>query len=335
MASIQKTARGFRAQVFVLGVRDSASFRTKREAIAWADSRETEIREGRDKPASEQHTLEEAMKDYSEKVSPTKRGARWEEIRIAALIASPIFPSGELLGKLTPDTFGVWRDARLREVSAGTVLREIGLVSAVLETARREWKWIESNPIREMRKPKSPDHREIIITWKQAKAMLKAMGYQHKGEVRTVAQACAVCFLVALRTGMRAGELCGLTWDRVFDDYCVLPVTKTVPRNVPLTEKAVRLIERMRGYDPLLVFGMRKQSLDANFRKYRDRAGLSGFTFHDSRHTAATMLSRRLDVLDLCRMFGWTDPAQALCYYNPSASSIAAILNTRRHGQPR
>jgi len=39
------------------------------------------------------------------------------------------------------------------------------------------------------------------------------------------------------------------------------------------------------------------------------------------------MLSRKLDVMDLCRMFGWTNTSMALKYYNPSASSIADILN--------
>jgi integrase len=132
-----------------------------------------------------------------------------------------------------------------------------------------------------------------------------------------------VAFLVALRTGMRAGELCGLTWDRVREDFCVLPVTKTRPRHVPLTQKALRLIEQMRGFDDSLVFGLKSQTLDALFRKYRARAGLSGFTFHDARHTAATWLALKLDVMDLCKAFGWSNPKQAMAYYNPTASDIA------------
>jgi integrase len=156
------------------------------------------------------------------------------------------------------------------------------------------------------------------------------MGYSPALRVRTVAQSVAVCFLTALRTGMRAGELTGLNWDRVEVDHVILPITKTKPRKVPLSDKALRLIDKMKGYDPQLVFGTNSRSLDANFRKYRDRAGLEGFTFHDSRHTAATMLSRMLDVMDLCRMFGWTDTRMALRYYNPSASSISQILNKRK-----
>jgi len=277
----------------------------------------------------ERYTLAEAMARYAEEVSPAKRGHRWEAIRIQAMSRDGSFPSTVRLADLTPTHFAEWRDARLRQVQPGSVLREISLVSAVLETARIEWQWCRRNPLKEIRKPKMPDHREVVISPAQVRAILTAMGYAPRGPVRLVSQAVAVCFLTALRTGMRAGELSGLTWDRVHEDYCVLPLTKTVPRKVPLTRKAVRLVEKMRDYDPELVFGLNARSLDANFRKYRDRAGIDGITFHDTRHTAATMLSRKLDVMDLCRMFGWTDTRPALVYYNPTASSIAEILNAK------
>ena len=125
---------------------------------------------------------------------------------------------------------------------------------------------------------------------------------------------------------MRAGELTGLTWLNVKKDYVILPITKTKPREVPLTKKAIRLIQKMKGFDPDLVFGLKSPTLDALFRRARIRAGLEGFTFHDARHTAATWLAPRMDVLDLCKMFGWTNPAQAMTYYNPTASQIAARI---------
>lgn len=327
MASIQKTKYGYRAQVKIKGVRDSACFRTKREAVAWSESRSEELRRDHGKAPEAIHTVADALNEYREKVSPHKRGHRWEDIRIEAFLADDTFPSKVVLGELTPERLAKWRDERLAKVSAGTVLREIGLVSSVLETARKEWRWISHNPMRDIRKPKSPDHREVLYTRAQIKLLLRTMGYSPRGPVTRVAHSVAVAFLVALRTGMRAGEIAGLTWDRVKEDYCVLPVTKTVPRNVPLTRKSMRLIQKMRGYDARLVFGVKASSLDANFRKYRDRAGVAGVTFHDSRHYAATWLSRKLDVLALCRMFGWSNTKQALTYYNEHASSIARRLN--------
>lgn len=325
MASVIKTPKGYRAQVYVQGERDSACFRTKREAESWAAARETELRSYAKKSPGQKHSMREMLTRYAEEVSPTKRGAAKELIRIQAMLKSSL-PVDRPLVEITPEVLGMWRDERLQAVSAGSVLRYLGLLSAVFETARREWRWIDSNPVRDVRKPRAPDHRTITLTREQIHRMLAQLGYSPLHPVRTVSQAVAVIFLVALRTGMRAGELCGLTWDRVFDNHCTLPVTKTVPRDVPLTRKSIRLIEQMRGFDKSLVFGLKSQTLDTLFRRARDRAGLSGFTFHDSRHTAATWLARKLDVLDLCKVFGWSNPAQAMTYYNPKASDIAKRL---------
>ena len=107
--------------------------------------------------------------------------------------------------------------------------------------------------------------------------MLRVLGWSRGKPVRSVAQAVAWCFVAALQTGMRAGELAGLRWDDVRDDYVLLHAGKTKTgkaRQVPLTPEAARTLKRMRGYDEDLVFGLKVQSLDAMFRKYRARAGL-------------------------------------------------------------
>lgn len=325
MASITQTAKGYRAHVYVRGVRDSQTFRTRREAVNWAAARETELRADAGRPEAERHTLTEALVRYSAEVSPTKRGVRWEQVRLAMFGRDPV--ADLRLDQVTPEALALWRDRRLAAVSAGSVLREMTLMRSVLEQCRREWQWIDANPLQEVRRPREPDHREVLIHVWQIRRMLRALGYG--GPVRTVSQSVACAFLLALRTGMRAGELCGMEWSRVHADHVVLPITKTVPRRVPLSRQAQRVVERMRGWDSVEVFNLSPASLDALFRKARKRAGLDGFTFHDSRHVAATMLAPRLDVLDLCKMFGWSNPKMAMRYYNPTASDIAARLNAR------
>lgn len=326
MASITKTQKGYRAQIKVLGVRDSKTFPTRREAVDWGNRRELEIRSSVSKPKSQQHTLRDALRKYADEVSPHKGGEHWEQVRLAAF-ESYLLPLDKKLGDVTPSDIALFRDSRGKKVGPGTVLRELTLLSAVFEAARKEWGWAEINPCRGIRKPREPRHRERLIEWWEIKAMLREMGYARNKRVASTTHAVAVCFLMALRTGMRAGELCGLTWDRVHGDFCRLPSTKSgKPRDVPLSTKAQRLIKQMRGWDDVLVFGLKSQSLDALFRKYRSRAGLEGFTFHDSRHTAATMLAKKVDVLDLCKIFGWSSTRFALVYYNPKASTIAARL---------
>lgn len=326
MASIKPYKGGYRVFVCVNYMRESASFRTKREAEVWGARREYELYDDGNKKPAAKHTLAKLLEQYRDDVSPTKRGERWELVRINAILKSSL-PIHKPLALCTTEALGKWRDARMQQVSAGSVLRDIGLLSSVFEYARRELKWIEVNPVKDLRKPRQPDHRNIIISRSQIKALLTCLDYHPCQPIRSVQQSVAACFLLALRTGMRAGELCNLPWDRVFDNYCSLPVTKTSPRDVPLSKKAVRIINRMRGFDKDYVFGIKAQTLDAMFRKSRNKAGLSGFTFHDSRHTAATWIAKKVDVLTLCKIFGWTDPKMAMVYYNPKVAALARLLD--------
>lgn len=324
MASIKKHKDGYRAQLYVLGERDSKVFRTLREANAWASMRETEIRANAKKSPNEKHTLRELLEKYRDEVSPTKRGESWETVRINKFLRGTL-PIDKPLSECTSEVLGIWRDEQ--NLAAGSIIRELTLLSAIFEHARRELKWIDHNPVRDVRRPSSPEHRDVTITRNQIKLMLKAFGYSPRLRIESISQSVAVMFMLALRTGMRAGELCNLTWDNVQDKYCVLPKTKTVKRNVPLSRKAVKLIDKMRGFDSKSVFSVSSATRDALFRRARDNAGLSGFTFHDARHTAATWISRKVDVLTLCKIFGWSDTSQALTYYNPKAHDISDMLD--------
>jgi integrase len=174
MASIKPHKDGYRAQVYVAGIRDSQTFRTLRESNAWAGARETELRANSKKLPKDKHTLRVLLEKYRDDVSPTKRGERWEVVRINKFIKSTL-PIDKPLSECTSEVLGAWRDKQT--ISAGSIIREFGLLSAIFEYARRELKWIEANPVQDVRKPKSPDHRDITITRKQIKLMLRSFGY--------------------------------------------------------------------------------------------------------------------------------------------------------------
>lgn len=330
MATPKKTAEGtWRVQMQINGQRCGGTFPTKREAEDWIAKTRLNSRLTSSGMLGTVKTVADAMERYGEEVTPHKRGWRAEGIRLQAIVKHDKFPVKIKLHELTAQHLADWRDARLKQVARGSVLRDMTLVGHVLEVARREWQWLSANPMKDVRKPAEPDHRERIITGPEIRKMLRYLGWSRKKPVRTVSQSVATCFLLALQTGMRAGELTGLAWDDVRDDFCTLHAGRTKTgkgRQVPLTSAARRTIELMRGYDDELVFGLKSQTLDAMFRKYRERAGLSGFTFHDSRHTAATRMAQVLHVLDLCKVFGWTNTTRALTYVNPTGSELAKRL---------
>jgi integrase len=331
MATPKKTATGrWWVQIQVAGQRPSGTFDTKAQATAWAARKATELRAVRSGRAGSVKTLRDALRRYAEEVSPSKRGERWEVIRLQAFEtpAHAPLPLGKKLADLTPEDVAMWRDARLAKVARGTVLRDLTLLASVLEHARREWGWLDVNPAQGVRRPAQPDHRDRVITGHETRVMMRQLGWptrQPDGvrRVRTVQQAAAVCFVLALMTGMRAGELCGLKPGDVMPDHLKIRSGKTGKRDVPLTPTAVRVLQMLDGWSGDTLLGIKAQTLDAFFRRARDKAGLSGFTFHDTRHSAATRLAQRLHVLDLCKVFGWKSTTRALVYFNPSAGDLA------------
>lgn len=308
----------------------SATFPKRAQAQVWMGRAEEEYRQGRVSVSDK--TLADALKRYEREVSPTHRGARWEALRLAAWADRPIAKTK--LYKLTSDDLGGWRDERLKDVSAATVRREFALLSSVLEEARREWKWITHNPVRDVRKPPAPQPRSRRISESEVRAMVKALGYVSGTPPETLQHEVAIALLLAIETAMRAGEIVGLTWDRVYLErrFLTLPLTKNgTARDVPLSAAAVELLTLMKS-ERAKVFRITASSLDALWRKARDRAAkdipaLKSIHFHDSRAEALTRLARKVDVMRLSKISGHKDIKLLVStYYRETAEELANLL---------
>ena len=329
MASITPHKKGWRVQISVKGERASAVLTTKAEAKAWAAERESEIRRMVTSGVNTSKLVSDAFNRYAEEVSPHKRGQKWEATRLAFLAKQSI--DGVTLGAMrlcdvTPDTLGQWRDARLKEVKGSTINRDFALLSHVFATARREWKWITDSPSAEVRRPSDPAPRDRRISQDEIDTICLALGYD--GEVGNKSSAVGAAFMFALETAMRAGEICGLTWDKISGKVANLPRTKNgSKRQVPLSRKAVEILATLpRGDDDSPCFGLTSAQLDALFRKARNRTTIEGLTFHDTRHEAITRLAQKLEVLELARMVGHKDLRNLMIYYNATAEELADKL---------
>ncbi|MEB0029246.1 site-specific integrase [Undibacterium sp. RTI2.1] len=340
MASFTKTAGGWRAQISIKGVRDSRTWSTKAQATAWASERETELRSQATTGIVAGKTFEDACRRYELEVSKSKRGYRWEALRLAAMV--DVRFDSERLGDvllidLSADVVGRWRDTRLatiskstgKPVSGSTVNREMNLLSHVLSTARKEWGWIASSPTTDVRRPKESAARDRRVSDDEIERLCLTCGFDEQ-PVQTKNQAVAVAFLFAIETAMRAGEICGLLTNHIDGQVAHLPMTKNgTKRDVPLSKRAVQLLsflpEPENPLDPIFTLG--SDSLSTLFRKARMRCLIDDLTFHDSRHEAITRLAKKLNVLDLARMVGHRDLRQLQVYYNESAADMAARLD--------
>lgn len=330
MASIQRLPGGWRAQIAIKGVRDSKTFSTKAEAQSWASERETEIRKTVQTGIVFGKTVQDVFDRYEKEVSEHKAGKRWESIRLAALARFPLNRGNMgklLLSEITPEVLGEWRDKRMtgeNKVSGSTVNREIKLLSHVFTIARREWRWIAENPIKDMRRPKESRHRNRLISQDEINRICLALGF-NESPVATKSGAVAIAFLFAIETAMRAGEICGLTTENIKGSVAHLAKTKNGDeRAVPLSKRAIDLLKFLPEGDTL--FGVSASSLDALFRKARDRCEIKELHFHDTRHEAITRLAKKIGVLDLARMVGHKNLNQLQIYYNESAHNIAKLL---------
>ena len=94
---------------------------------------------------------------------------------------------------------------------------------------------------------------------------------------------------------------------------------------MPLTRHAVRLLRPVADRDRC--FSLSSATLDALFRKARDRLLIEDLHFHDSRAEALTRLARKVDVLTLARISGHKDlRILQNAYYRETAAEIAARL---------
>lgn len=325
MASFRKKGKSWEASVYCKGERHSKSFITKLEAQQWAASIEQEILSGKrgDIPNK---TFGDLLARYSESVSIHKRGARWEMTRLNAICRDEI--SKVMLSDLKESHFAAWRDRRLLKVSAGSVLREMNILSHAINTSIKDWGWLKENPMSGIRRPEKPQPRDRLITGDEITRLLLVLGYEYDLKPITISARIGAALLFAIETAMRAGEICSLTWDKIDMDRCTALLIETKngsKRQVPLSGEAIRILNQVKG-DTDSVFDLTSVQIDVNFRKAKSRAMIYGVTFHDTRHLAITRLAKKIDVLSLARAVGHKDLKNLMIYYNERAEDIAKRL---------
>ena len=320
MASFTKRGRSWRAQVKKNGVRRTATFDTKAEAREWAAGIEsaTAFKKKNTVPIGQLFTR------YIDEVVPQHKGARWERLRLRKLERE--LGDCTVAELCTTDLLATWKAKRLTQVKPGTVIREMTLLNQVFEVARKEWRVVDQNPMEGIKKPKGPKPRDRLISADELAAMDAALGYSEDCVVLTKQQQVGLALHIALETAMRAGEI--LRLERTDKKVVAVGESKNGEgRDVPLSPTARALVERI----PVGGFTLSAGELSSLFNKARRRCGYpngenGGFTFHDSRANALTMLSKKLDVLALAKMVGHRDPRSLMIYYREDAALIADKL---------
>jgi integrase len=257
------------------------------------------------------------------------------------------------MAALSSADLAAWRDRRLAEVSGATVNREIDVLSAAINHARREWNIHVENPVPLVKRPEKARARERRLSAEEERYLLEALGGTPRRADGTFEKAARNPWLVpvfrlAVESAMRRGEMLALDWKHVDlkRRTAHLPETKNGDaRTVPLSTSAVAVLEGLPKPHEGVVFPLSPMALRKAFTraiaraqtKYReDCAGagsipspdfLADVHFHDTRHEAASRLAEKLsNVLELSAATGHKDLRMLKRYYHPRAEDLAKKL---------
>lgn len=243
-----------------------------------------------------------------------------------------------------------------------TVGRDLDRVRAALNKAV-EWKMLDANPIAGVKRPKTEDAprvrfldadeeqrlRDGLADREQERRTRRASGNAHavlRGRETLPTWAddeytdhLAPLVLLAINTGLRRGELLGLTWESVDRKAKRLKVTARTAKSasdryIPLNTEAMGIIERLHKHaisKSGLVFsgakGTAMTHINRSWAGLVTAAELEDFHFHDCRHHfASRLVMSGVDLYAVQQLLGHSDSAMTQRYAHLSDEHKAAAV---------
>jgi len=331
MASFRRRRGKWQVRVYSSnsGGAKSKTFVSRADAVAWAKKMEFELDEGA--VLGRYPALRELIRRYRAQVTPTKKDARKEALRLNYWERSPL--TGGKANELKASQLAEWRDTFLETRAPATVRLYVVSLSNVFNRARTEWGLAGlQNPCHQISLPKVKNARERRLAPGEFSAVLA----QLRPEMRLLALLCRW-------TGMRLGEGQNLCWKDVDLDRgtATLHETKNGTRRVvPLGPQAVELLGGIQRDGNGAVIGSLKDPSSAWRRAVKrarasyEQAGgvdeqfLVDLRFHDLRHERTSELFELgLDVTEVALVTGHRSLSMLMRYTHHKASKIAIKLN--------
>lgn len=325
MATISKRGSKWLAQVRRTGFPSSSrSFVSKTDAKAWATAQEAKIDDATYAPALRVMSttrLADVIQLYLERVTPTKRSADTERLRLNKLLRDPL--ANSKLADLESRHIADYRNRRLKCVKAGTVRRELSLIHHALEMGRKEWGIkMPSNPVKEVTQPKLNNARDRRLEAGEAAALMAACNRSRCRQLLPIVT-------MAIESGMRRGEIVNLSWPHIDLERRIahIPQTKTgKPRTIPLTDNAIAVLMSVSHRDGQ-VFKTTANAIKLAWTRAVVRSGLTNLRFHDLRHEAISRFFEvGLSLPEVALISGHRDPRMLFRYTHLRPENLALKL---------
>lgn len=287
---------------------------SKRQAEQVLAVRRGEILQGRFKLADHQPSprFAEFADQYMEFSKSNKRS--WRRDHVSLKVLTPFFGTRRLK-EITPWLIERYKTERKPLVAPASVNLELACLKHMFSMAI-QWGKVDSNPVKRVKFMRLDNQVERILTAEEEVRLLEHASDRLKPIV-----------LLALNTGMRLGEIIGLTWEQVDWARGAVTLTRTKSgksRSIPMNRAARAVLDPLRGDGTPTgpVFGKPNSVLAQtrrDFDQVRLAAKLEGLRFHDLRHTFATRLvTRGVDIVTVSKLLGHSTILMTMRYSHPA-----------------
>ncbi len=320
----------------------SRTFRTRKEAEAWARQTEAQMDRGTfvDQTTARTTTLGDLIDVYLERVTaqrPNETSRVSETCRLRAFQRREKELCSYAIINLTPEHFEDFRDRRARQIikSTGqkikpsTVKRDLTLLKRVIDYRKRQLGLL-INPVNaeDVKRPVVNDERDVRLSFEERERLLGAC-YAARNELL------GPVLEFAFETGARRGNILRLEWNDVDlkRRTALLRAIKNsrspdriINHEIGLTPLALEILAALPRTGPF-VFPITANALRLAFNRARRKAKVEHFRFHDTRHErVSSLFEANWSMMQVMAQTGHRNPKSVKRYTQMNGSYLADAL---------
>lgn len=284
------------------------------------------------------------IKDYGETNLAPKTLYRYKEMLDSRIIPAMGHMKIEKIKPLHLAEFyknlqesGIRKDKKKGGLSPQTIKHHHRLIHAIFETAVNDWHLLAYNPASDVKPPKVPKIEAKFYEEEDIQALLAALNTLDNRELKY-----KLAIYIDISTGLRLGELMGLKWGHIDLKNGVIqvveatqyipklgtfekePKTETSKRKLVLPEPVLNMLNKYKvqqdkqelklgdkWHNTGFIFTqwnglpMNTYTIGHWFPKFLEKHNLKKISFHQLRHTNATMLLKAgMDIKSVSKLLG-------------------------------
>ncbi len=325
------------------------------DAVAWEQATQSSMNSDlwQDSKKARETPFPDLLLRYEQEEAPKKRSKISQEYLLRGLREVKLFQKPA--SAISSEDIAAFRNERVKAgYAASTIRSQLSLLSKTFKVAKTEWGY------KSLGNPAAADS----ISRPELSPAASRTRTGTDEEVEQVLQNSESSFLrpfvlLLLETAARRSDLCRLRWEQVnletdTPSAHFLDTKNKEPRKIPLSPKAVKIIESLPGPRKGPVFkqkdwhptpeddgchapALRADSVTQAWIRARVRAGeknpdVLDLRLHDHRHTAITRLveDTSLKNVEVAAISGHKDSRQLQRYYNSRAEKLSKKLRWNR-----